>query len=136
MMLMFVRVFIIANLLAFSLSDRKDVRMFFQVCGDDQFPQTSLYPKMIKHFVVELYKATMCRFSHSLRQAVTGAGGPVLHANFDLWTSKMSNEKYIGESTAAFYIDADYKNIIIAILREAHICVDRNGCWCSCMLTT
>lgn len=79
MVLMFVRVFIIAHLHAFNLSDGKDVRMFFQVCADDLFPQTSLYPKMIKHFVFELYKATLSRFSHSLRQAVSGAGGPVLH---------------------------------------------------------
>ena len=99
MMLLFVRVFIIAHLLAFSLSDSKHVRAFLDVCGDDLFPQTKMYPTMIKHFVVELYKATISRFSHALLSAVTGAGGPLLHANFDLWTSKTSNEKYVGEPT-------------------------------------
>ena len=37
-------------------------------------------PKMIKHYVIELYRATMSQFSHNLRQAVTGVGGPILHA--------------------------------------------------------
>lgn len=97
MMLMYVKTFIVAHMMAFSLSDSKDVRTFFDVCAEAVFPQGKLYPKMIQHYVVELYRATMSQFSQSLRQAVTGVGGPALHANFDLWTSKKSNEKYIGE---------------------------------------
>ncbi|CAN0350280.1 unnamed protein product [Ascophyllum nodosum] len=51
---------------------------------------------MVKHYLVEVYKATVSSFSHRLQSAVAGAGGPALHANFDLWTSQTSNEKYIG----------------------------------------
>lgn len=99
MLLMYVKTFIIAHLLAFSLSDSPDVRAFFEVCCVDAFPRTTLYPQMIKHFVAELYKATVSKFSFSIRNAIAGAGRAVLHANFDLWTSKLSNEKYIGAST-------------------------------------
>ncbi|CAN0225417.1 unnamed protein product [Laminaria digitata] len=99
MALMYVKVFVVAHLLPFSLSDSKDVRAFFEVCTEAVFPQGKLYPRMVRHHVVELYRATMSTFSQSLREAVAGAGagGAALHANFDLWTSKTSNEKYIGE---------------------------------------
>ncbi|CAM9220072.1 unnamed protein product, partial [Hapterophycus canaliculatus] len=96
MLLMYVKVFIVSHLLAFSLSDSADVKMFFQVCGDNLFPHTMLYPKMIKHCVSELYTSTISKLSHALRNAIAGVEGPVLHANFDLWTSKKSDEKYIG----------------------------------------
>ena len=36
-------------------------------------------------------------FAFRLKEARRGAGGPIVHANIDLWTSKNSNEKYIGE---------------------------------------
>ena len=102
MLLLYVKVFVIGHLLPFSLSDSADVRIFFQVYCEEAFPRTKLYPRMIKHCVTELHKATASKFSHSLRHAIAGAGGPVLHANLDLWTSKMSNKKYIGESTQAY----------------------------------
>lgn len=96
MMLLYVKTFIIAHLFAFSLSNSKHVRVFFELISDSAFKQDKLYPPMIKHDVVELYTATMSQFTHNLRLAVTEAGGAIRHANFDLWTSKMSNEKYIG----------------------------------------
>ncbi|CAN0262981.1 unnamed protein product, partial [Scytosiphon promiscuus] len=69
-----------------------------------------LSSKMIKHYVAELYSATISKFSRSLRNAIAGVGGAVLHANFDLWTSKTSNEKFVGLRlfwcTAAFVIDS------------------------------
>ena len=99
MTLLYVKTFVVAHLLPFSLSDSKGVRAFFDVCCETVFPQGKLYPRMIRHHVVELYRGTMSLFVQSLRQAVAeaGAGGAALHANFDLWTSKTSNEKYIGE---------------------------------------
>lgn len=96
MLLMYVKVFIIAHLLAFSLSDSPDVKEFFQGCCNKLFPRAMLYPEMIKHCVAELYSSTISKFSHSVRGAIAGAGGAVLHANFDLWTSTTSNEKFIG----------------------------------------
>ncbi|CAN0424918.1 unnamed protein product, partial [Ascophyllum nodosum] len=97
-------------LLPFSLSDSADVRIFFQVYCEEAFPRTKLYPRMIKHCVTELHKATASKFSHSLRHAIAGAGGPVLHANLDLWTSKMSNKKYIAVRlywcTSTFELDS------------------------------
>ena len=73
MMLLYVEASIIAHLLAFSLSDSKDVRVFFDVCSEAAFPKDD------KHYVIELYRATMSQFSHNLRQPVTGVGGPILH---------------------------------------------------------
>ncbi|CAN0199043.1 unnamed protein product, partial [Ectocarpus sp. 13 AM-2016] len=96
MLLLFVKVFIVSHLLAHRLGEASDVRMFFQVCGHALFPRTKLYHTMIKHCITELYRVTVARFSDQLKSAVTGGGGPVLHANFDLWTSKTSREKYIG----------------------------------------
>ena len=61
-------------MLAFSRSDSTDVRVFFDVCSEAAFPEDD------KHYVIELYRATMSQFSHNLRQAVTGVGGPILHA--------------------------------------------------------
>ena len=104
MILLFVKVFMIAHLLAFSLSDSDDVRLFFEVCAHQVFPRTKLYPKMVKHYIVEMYKATVSRFSHRLKSAVTGVGGASLHANFDLWTSKTSNEKYIGDTKYGYNV--------------------------------
>lgn len=98
MLLMYVKVFIVTHLLPFNLSESADVRKFFEVCCDDAFPRTKIYPKMMKHCVAELYTATVSKLSHSLQDAVAGAGSAALHANFDLWTSKTSSEKYIGES--------------------------------------
>lgn len=99
MALMYVKVFIIRHLLAFCLDDSGDVRAFFGACGSELFPTASLYPKMMKHYVSELYGATVSRFSYALVKAVKEAGGPVLHASFDLWTSKASDEKYVGKDT-------------------------------------
>ena len=101
MMLMYVKTFIVSHLMALTLSDNKDVRTFFDVCAEAVFPQGKLHPKMIQHYVVELYSATMLQFSQSLRQAVAGVGGAALHANFDLWISQTSDEKYIGEKSIA-----------------------------------
>lgn len=98
MLLMYVKVFVVAHMLAFSFSESPDIQTFFQMCGGSTFPQAMLYPKMIKHCVTELYSSTISRFSHALRDAIAGTGGAVLHANFDLWTSRTSNENYIGES--------------------------------------
>lgn len=96
MALLFVKVFIISHLHSFNLADSADVRMFFSVVCIEGFP-SALYPKLVKHYITELYSATVSRLRHSLRAAVGNAGGPLLHANFDLWTSKVSNEKYLGE---------------------------------------
>ena len=98
MILLFVKTFIIGHLLPFSLSDSADVRLFFECCAHTSFPRSKLYPRMVKHYLVEVYKATVSSFSHRLQSAVAGAGGPALHANFDLWTSQTSNKKYIGET--------------------------------------
>ena len=59
MMLLFVRVFIVTHLFAFSLSDSKDVRMLLAVCGNDLFPRTSLHPEMAKQYLVKTCKATV-----------------------------------------------------------------------------
>lgn len=93
---MFVKAFIISHLLAFCLADNADIRLFFAVACVQQFP-SALYPKLVKHLIVELYSVTVGRFRQSLLEARKRSGGPILHANFDLWTSKVSNEKYIGK---------------------------------------
>ena len=97
MILLFIKVFMISHLLPFGLAEATDVRMFFEVCSHGLFPRTKLYAKMIKHHITEMYHATVSRFSRRLKSAVVWAGGAILHANFDLWTSKTSKEKYIGD---------------------------------------
>lgn len=114
MALLYVKTFVVGHLLPFSLSDSKDVRTFFETCAEAVFPQGKLYPRMVRHHVVELYRGTMSLFEQSLRQAVAGAGagGAALHANFDLWTSKTSNEKFIGKIFFFFFSREEKKRVL------------------------
>lgn len=85
------------------------MRAFFGACGATSFPHGRLSPASIKHYVVELYAATVSRLSRSLLKAVgAGAGAEavggrgrgrlrVLHAGLDLWTSDTTSDRWIGE---------------------------------------
>lgn len=90
----FVKAFIVANMLAFDLASRPEVRQFFAIVLPE-FPATSLHIATVKHHLVELYAATK-GVIHRLLGAVNPAAGPILHLNFDLWTSKLSHEKCVG----------------------------------------
>lgn len=52
----------------------------------------------IKRMMVELYAATTKRFNTALQTAVRNALIAILFMNCDLWQSKVSGEKFIGES--------------------------------------
>ncbi|CAM9934019.1 unnamed protein product, partial [Sphacelaria rigidula] len=71
------------------------MRQFFELACVAEFP-TALNPKQVKSLVTEIYAATVSKLRQSLATATNGAGGPIVHANFDLGTSRTSNEKYLG----------------------------------------
>ncbi|CAM9584816.1 unnamed protein product [Sphacelaria rigidula] len=95
MLIMFVKIIAIWNLCAFSWGDDAKVKTLFAAVCIPAFPQ-SLYPRLVKKVVAELYAATIKVFAFRLSEARRGAGESIVHANIDLWTSKNSNEKYIG----------------------------------------
>lgn len=47
--------------------------------------------------IVEMYAATTRAFNSELVKDVRRALIPILYLNCDLWTSRVSGEKYIGE---------------------------------------
>ena len=94
--ILYVKVFVIKNLLAFSLTVCEGMREFYELACVPDFPK-SLHPKQVKTIVTEIYAATVLKLKQSLGMATKGAGGPIMHANFDLWTSRTSSEKYLGE---------------------------------------
>lgn len=94
---LFVKTFVIWQLLAYCFGDDAVVKSFFAAACVQAFPP-SLFPSLVKKVIAELYSATMKLFTFRLTEARKGAGGPIVHANFELWTSKNSNERYIGEA--------------------------------------
>eukprot|EP00904_Undaria_pinnatifida_P011834 jgi/Undpi1/7781/HiC_scaffold_23.g10254.m1 len=66
----------------------------------------------IKRHVVELYAATPRVVTINLRKEISAALLPIVYINTDLWTSKVSGDKYIGLSI--FYMDA--KGIVQTML--------------------
>ena len=51
----------------------------------------------LKRMIVELYAATIGKFNTALAKDVRKAVAKILFLNSDLWTSKVSGDKYIGE---------------------------------------
>ena len=51
----------------------------------------------VKRLLVEIYAATTRSFAASMLKAVRAARIPIVHINVDLWASKSSGEKYIGQ---------------------------------------
>ena len=51
----------------------------------------------LKRMIVELYAATIGKFNTALAKDVRKAVAKILFLNCDLWTSKVSGDKYIGE---------------------------------------
>ncbi|CAN0580139.1 unnamed protein product, partial [Laminaria digitata] len=47
--------------------------------------------------LTEIYAATCQSFAASMLKTIRAATIPIAHANVDLWTSKVSGEKYIGD---------------------------------------
>lgn len=51
----------------------------------------------IKKIVVELYDDTTKRYNAQLAAAVRRAPIPIVYLNCDIWQSKVSQDKFIGE---------------------------------------
>ena len=47
--------------------------------------------------VAEIYAATVRDFNKSMQQTLRNADIPIMYVNADLWTSKISGLKYLGE---------------------------------------
>lgn len=68
--------------------------------------------KQVKKHVVELYHATIRAVTTELLKEIRAALLPIVYTNTDLWTSKVSGDKYIGEISARPLFD--YTNIGIS----------------------
>lgn len=58
---------------------------------------TTAATSQIKKMIVEMYAATTERFNKQILKDVHRALVPILYMNCDLSTSKVSQDKYIGE---------------------------------------
>ncbi len=92
--------FTIKNLMGFSLLEMPSVQKFFEACAPG-IPSRSLTAKRVKHHVVEYYSAWKNHVISRLRRDIgprmtCWRGGGYLTCNFDLWTSRTSNQKCIG----------------------------------------
>ena len=58
---------------------------------------TLVNTSQVKKMIIEMYDATVKRFHASMQKMVRIADVPIGYVNADLWTSKVSGYKYLGE---------------------------------------
>lgn len=108
--LLYVKAFIISHLFAFNLAESKHIPSFLSLACISAFPSMGFNSKTIQHYVIEIYSATVSRLLRSLKDV--SVGGPILHATFDLWTSNVSNEKFIGTYKTVFVISEYVRGVL------------------------
>lgn len=59
----------------------------------------------VKHVVIEMYAATLDKFKSNMLEAVHAALLPIIYVNVDLWKSKFSGEKFLGEQRLQGYCE-------------------------------
>ncbi|CAB1117218.1 unnamed protein product [Ectocarpus sp. CCAP 1310/34] len=97
--LQFTKAFIIHAGCAFSLADHDRVRRCLATMCPDHLDVAAINARgatCIKKMIVEMYAATTRAFNSELVKDVRRALIPILYLNCDLWTSRVSGEKYIG----------------------------------------
>ena len=71
---------------------------FLLVVRTAHCPRPTAPIPQIKRMVVELYDDTSRRYNAELTAAIRKAPIPIVFINCDIWQSKVSGEKFIGES--------------------------------------
>ncbi|KAJ1393042.1 hypothetical protein B484DRAFT_340595, partial [Ochromonadaceae sp. CCMP2298] len=67
----------------------------------------TLHPRILRHHIVEVYKATVVSTQASLLDVQNSLRGlNPFHLNLDLWTSKVSKQKFLG--ACVFYVNQDF----------------------------
>jgi hypothetical protein len=67
----------------------------------------TLHPRLLRHHIVEVYKATVVGTQTSLLDVKNSLRGlNPFHLNLDLWTSKVSKQKFLG--ARVFYVNQDF----------------------------
>lgn len=69
----------------------------------------------IKRMIVELYAATTQTFNETLIKDVRRALSKILFLNCDLWTSKVSGEKFIGKSSVPYFTSVQNVRVAAAL---------------------
>ncbi|KAI9907993.1 hypothetical protein PsorP6_003312 [Peronosclerospora sorghi] len=73
------------------------------LCEKDSAANITMTNEKAKQILVEQYHSTRCRFKERKANVIGSSSIPVIHLNLDLWTSKVSKEKYVG--VRIYFID-------------------------------
>ena len=92
-----VLVYVIGLFNPFTFGSSEKERAYKQRTTQGRFAQATLYPKLVKHYVVELYNYVRSTIAKKLASAKQGRKLKVFSVNLDLWKSKVSGEKYLGK---------------------------------------
>ncbi|CAN0044929.1 unnamed protein product, partial [Ectocarpus sp. 12 AP-2014] len=92
----FVRTFMIHAANPFNLVEDPMAKTSLSVVTSGHMGVDQLNNKAIKKTIVEMYAATTEKFNRQILKDVRRALVPILYMNCDLWTSKGSQDKYIG----------------------------------------
>ena len=82
----------------FTYGSSEKERAYKQRTTQGRFAQATLYPALVKRYVVELYHYVRSTIANKLHSAKEGRKLKVFSVNLDLWKSKVSGEKYLGKS--------------------------------------
>lgn len=104
-----------------STSGRSNVHPLTRVCPGGL---------QVKHTLVEIYHATLGTFRKDLQAIVKAAPLPVLHANVDVWKSKISGESFIGTSGSirvfrSCFFGRCVKGLCISYIVRMYVAVER-----------
>ena len=86
---------IVAKFMPFSYFENDHIRHHYKLCALPKFIN-GLNNKQVKHVIVEIYNATKNAVMKDLASDIKKAPIPLASLNVDLWTSKISSDKYLG----------------------------------------
>ncbi|KAI9914438.1 hypothetical protein PsorP6_006988 [Peronosclerospora sorghi] len=95
---------------------KKNPRRYWEIQWAANITMTN---EKAKQILVELYHSTRCRFKERIANVIGSSAIPVIHLNLDLWTSKVSKEKYVGVRIYFMDIYWGLNTYILAINRFA-----------------
>lgn len=122
-LLEYTKVSALLNRHTISKIDQEEVRILHYV-GNPDFPK-DLYSMAVNCHIIELYNATKETLNKLMLQEVWHTKVPILHANMDLWTSKIIKEKYL--KLQIFYVSRDFE-------LKSHLLAIKGFCPCEGLL--
>ena len=92
-----------------------DFRIFAGMLDSGKTFKNQMRNKRVKRLILEIYIATGTRSAYALAMSVRECPFPVLHLNLDLWTCRITHEKYIEIRRFSVEVSWEMRSLLLAV---------------------